>query len=175
LRLSRFDAPRLAELSDPVAGSFAGKAMSWRWPTKLSAAQGISQIEPPKPAWGLSCVPTRRKGLAWLQFLREQNLSGILADDMGLGKTAQALAHLLLEKEEWAARSSGADRFADFAHFQLEERGGALCAESVRPFAARRRAQRALCRDPAARRRADDLSVAVARCARTDPASATTC
>ncbi|MCL2345697.1 MAG: DEAD/DEAH box helicase, partial [Desulfobulbus sp.] len=36
----------------------------------------------------------------WLQFLRAQNLSGILADDMGLGKTAQTLAHLLLEKEE---------------------------------------------------------------------------
>lgn len=34
-----------------------------------------------------------------MQFLRQQQLSGILADDMGLGKTAQALAHLLLEKE----------------------------------------------------------------------------
>jgi SNF2 family DNA or RNA helicase len=39
------------------------------------------------------------QGLAWLQFLREQGLAGILADDMGLGKTAQTLAHLLLEKE----------------------------------------------------------------------------
>jgi SNF2 family DNA or RNA helicase len=43
--------------------------------------------------------PYQKEGLAWLQFLREQNLSGILADDMGLGKTAQTLAHLLLEKE----------------------------------------------------------------------------
>jgi SNF2 family DNA or RNA helicase len=39
------------------------------------------------------------EGLAWLQYLREQDLSGILADDMGLGKTAQTLAHLLTEKE----------------------------------------------------------------------------
>ncbi|MGL5632966.1 MAG: DEAD/DEAH box helicase, partial [Azovibrio sp.] len=41
----------------------------------------------------------QRTGLAWLQYLREQGIAGILADDMGLGKTAQTLAHLLLEKE----------------------------------------------------------------------------
>jgi SNF2 family DNA or RNA helicase len=34
-----------------------------------------------------------------MQFLREQNLSGILADDMGLGKTLQTLTHILAEKE----------------------------------------------------------------------------
>ncbi len=39
------------------------------------------------------------EGLAWLQYLRAQHLGGILADDMGLGKTAQALAHVLLEKQ----------------------------------------------------------------------------
>lgn len=38
-------------------------------------------------------------GLAWMQYLREQHLGGILADEMGLGKTAQALAHVLLEKQ----------------------------------------------------------------------------
>ncbi|MET0333817.1 MAG: DEAD/DEAH box helicase [Rhizobacter sp.] len=41
----------------------------------------------------------QQSGLAWLQYLREHQLGGILADDMGLGKTAQALAHLLVEKE----------------------------------------------------------------------------
>jgi superfamily II DNA or RNA helicase len=45
----------------------------------------------------------QQEGLAWLQFLRQFNLAGILADDMGLGKTLQLLAHLLLEKE--AARA----------------------------------------------------------------------
>ena len=55
-------------------------------------------MEPPA-ALGLELRAYQKEGLAWLQFLREQNLSGILADDMGLGKTAQALAHLLLEKE----------------------------------------------------------------------------
>jgi len=39
------------------------------------------------------------EGLAWMQFLREYNLAGILADDMGLGKTVQTLAHILVEKE----------------------------------------------------------------------------
>lgn len=34
-----------------------------------------------------------------MQFLREHNLSGVLADDMGLGKTVQTLAHILAEKE----------------------------------------------------------------------------
>jgi SNF2 family DNA or RNA helicase len=43
--------------------------------------------------------PYQLEGLAWLQYLRVQNLGGILADDMGLGKTAQALAHILMEKQ----------------------------------------------------------------------------
>jgi superfamily II DNA or RNA helicase len=40
----------------------------------------------------------QQQGVAWLQYLREHHLAGILADDMGLGKTAQVLAHLLIEK-----------------------------------------------------------------------------
>ena len=47
----------------------------------------------------------QRRGVAWLQYLREQHLAGILADDMGLGKTAQALAHLLIERD--AGRLAG--------------------------------------------------------------------
>ena len=42
--------------------------------------------------------PYQLEGVAWLQYLREHSLGGILADDMGLGKTAQALAHVLIEK-----------------------------------------------------------------------------
>ncbi|MDP3086100.1 MAG: DEAD/DEAH box helicase, partial [Rubrivivax sp.] len=41
----------------------------------------------------------QRDGLAWLQYLRQHDLAGILADDMGLGKTAQVLAHLLVEQQ----------------------------------------------------------------------------
>ena len=46
----------------------------------------------------LTLRPYQLHGVAWLQYLRAQNLAGILADDMGLGKTAQVLAHLLIEK-----------------------------------------------------------------------------
>ncbi len=43
------------------------------------------------------------QGLAWLQFLREFELHGVLADDMGLGKTLQTIAHLLTEHEQGRA------------------------------------------------------------------------
>jgi len=98
LRLSRFDAPRLAELTDVSRWEFRGQSDIFALAERLQAAQGIVDIEPPAGLC-LELRPYQREGLAWLQFLREQNLSGILADDMGLGKTAQTLAHLLLEKE----------------------------------------------------------------------------
>jgi superfamily II DNA or RNA helicase len=98
LRLSRFDAPRLAELTDTSRWQFKGQRDVLALADQLKAAQGISHIDPPL-GLGLELRPYQKEGLAWLQFLREQNLSGILADDMGLGKTAQTLAHLLLEKE----------------------------------------------------------------------------
>ena len=41
----------------------------------------------------------QREGLAWLGFLADSGLGGILADDMGLGKTVQVLAHLVDEKQ----------------------------------------------------------------------------
>ncbi|MEO8409601.1 MAG: SNF2-related protein, partial [Propionivibrio sp.] len=98
LRLSRFDAPRLVELTDKRRWQFRGQGDVLALADQLLAAQGISLIESPA-GLGLELRTYQKEGLAWLQFLREQNLSGILADDMGLGKTAQALAHLLLEKE----------------------------------------------------------------------------
>ena len=58
-------------------------------PQPVAAPQGLQ----------LQLRPYQLEGLAWLQYLRAQGLGGILADDMGLGKTAQALAHVLTEKE----------------------------------------------------------------------------
>ena len=98
LRLSRFDAPRLAELSDTRRWQFRGQRDILAMADRLREAQGIRNIAPPA-GFQLDLRPYQREGLAWLQFLRENHLSGILADDMGLGKTAQTLAHLLLEKE----------------------------------------------------------------------------
>ena len=98
LRLSRFDAPRLAELNDSSRWQFRGQGDVLALADQLNAAQGISHIDPPV-GLGLELRHYQTEGIAWLQFLRAQKLSGILADDMGLGKTAQTLAHLLLEKE----------------------------------------------------------------------------
>ena len=98
LRLSRFDAPRLAELNDTSRWQFRGQRDVLALAEQLSAAQAIGDVASPA-GLGLELRSYQKEGLAWLQFLREQKLSGILADDMGLGKTAQALAHLLLEKE----------------------------------------------------------------------------
>ena len=98
LRLSRFDAPRLAELNDTSRWQFRGQRDVLALADQLLVAQGISHIDSPA-GLGLELRSYQKEGLAWLQFLRQQKLSGILADDMGLGKTAQALAHLLTEKE----------------------------------------------------------------------------
>ena len=98
LRVSRFDAPRLAEINDTSRWRFKGQGDILALADQLRAAQGVSSIASPA-GLRLELRDYQKEGLAWLQFLREQNLSGILADDMGLGKTAQTLAHLLLEKE----------------------------------------------------------------------------
>ena len=44
--------------------------------------------------------PYQQHGVAWLQHLRAQDVSGFLADDMGLGKTAQTIAHIVIEHAE---------------------------------------------------------------------------
>lgn len=98
LRVSRFDTSRLRELTDTTRWQFRGQHDVLALAERLLSAQGVSEIVPPA-GLGLELRGYQKEGVAWLQFLREQNLSGILADDMGLGKTAQALAHLLLEKE----------------------------------------------------------------------------
>jgi len=98
LRVSRFDAPRLSELTDTSRWQFKGQGDMLALADQLRAAQGITSIASPA-GLQLELRDYQKEGLAWLQFLRAQNLSGILADDMGLGKTAQTLAHLLLEKE----------------------------------------------------------------------------
>ncbi|MFI7628629.1 SNF2-related protein [Microbispora rosea] len=43
--------------------------------------------------------PYQERGLAWLDFMSQIGLGGILADDMGLGKTAQTLSLLTKERE----------------------------------------------------------------------------
>ena len=98
---------------------------------------------------GLTLRPYQLQGLAWLQYLREHHLAGILADDMGLGKTAQVLAHLLVEQQAGPARPARAGGAAHLADRQLAGRGGAHRAGAARAHAAGRRA-RARLRDASA-------------------------
>lgn len=98
LRVSRFDAGRLEALNDTGRWQFHGDESVRTLAKRLKDSAGVSEVAIPK---GLSAElrPYQHQGLSWMQFLREQNLSGVLADDMGLGKTVQTLAHLLTEKE----------------------------------------------------------------------------
>jgi superfamily II DNA or RNA helicase len=102
LRLSKLDAPRLAAMAASMADmqrwQFKGADAVSQMAKSLQHSDGIKPAEPPA-GFALTLRPYQLEGLAWLQYLREHNLAGILADDMGLGKTAQTLAHLLLEKE----------------------------------------------------------------------------
>lgn len=109
LRLSTWEAQRIEAmrltLLDTQAAR-AGEHGAWQ----LQGDAGLSTLAkrlraagtPPDVAaplgLGLTLRAYQLHGLAWLQYLREHQLAGILADDMGLGKTAQVLAHLLIEK-----------------------------------------------------------------------------
>ena len=112
LRLGTWEARRIEALrAGLVQAHRVGTVNGWSndWQLQGDAglaylAQRLRRIGVPQPVaapQGLQVQlrPYQLEGLAWLQYLREQGLGGILADDMGLGKTAQALAHVLAEKE----------------------------------------------------------------------------
>jgi len=100
----RIEAMRLSLLDTQAARAGEHGAWQLQGDAGLSAlAQRLRTAGSPPPVaapdgLGLTLRPYQLHGVAWLQYLREQHLAGILADDMGLGKTAQVLAHLLIEK-----------------------------------------------------------------------------
>jgi len=109
LRLSTWEAHRVeamrASLMDSQAAR-AGEHGAWQLQgdaglaalaERLRAAGSPQAVASPE-GLGLRLRVYQEHGVAWLQYLREHHLAGILADDMGLGKTAQVLAHLLIEK-----------------------------------------------------------------------------
>jgi superfamily II DNA or RNA helicase len=98
IRLSRYDVARIDALAGMERWQFKGVDAVASLAEKLKNTSGIQAVQPPT-GFALQLRHYQLEGLAWLQFLREQGLAGILADDMGLGKTAQTLAHLLMEKQ----------------------------------------------------------------------------
>ncbi len=112
LRLGAWEARRIEALrAGLVLAHRVGTVNGWNNDWQLQGDAGLNQLaqrlrrigtpQPVAAPQGLQVQlrPYQLEGLAWLQYLRTQGLGGILADDMGLGKTAQALAHVLAEKE----------------------------------------------------------------------------
>ena len=112
LHLGAWEARRIEALrAGLVQAHRVGTVNGWNNAWQLQGDAGLAQLaqrlhtigtpQPVHAPQGLQVQlrPYQLEGLAWLQYLRAQGLGGILADDMGLGKTAQALAHVLAEKE----------------------------------------------------------------------------
>ncbi|MCU0868027.1 MAG: DEAD/DEAH box helicase [Burkholderiales bacterium] len=97
LRLGRLDAARLAQLERETGFAVDGDAALLDFGRRLAGFDGVAPVPTPA-ALAATLRPYQCEGLAWLQFLREYRLGGILADDMGLGKTLQTLAFVLVEK-----------------------------------------------------------------------------
>ena len=98
LRLPALDAARLADLEHALKLRWVGGDRLRRLGEKLAGFTAIAPVATPKN-FHAALRPYQQDGLAWLQFLTEHDLGGVLADDMGLGKTVQTLAHILTEKE----------------------------------------------------------------------------
>ena len=121
LRLSTWEAQRIEAMRLTLLDTQAARAGphgAWQLQgdaglttlaKRLRAAGTPPAVDAPT-GLGLTLRPYQLHGLAWLQYLREHQLAGILADDMGLGKTAQVLAHLLVEQQagRLGPRSEGA-------------------------------------------------------------------
>ncbi|MEL4504632.1 DEAD/DEAH box helicase [Luteococcus sp. H138] len=80
-------------------GVTSRESEAWtRASTRLLQAHGPQDVAPPATL-AAELRPYQLSGLAWLDFLQDVGLGGILADDMGLGKTVQTLALLALLRE----------------------------------------------------------------------------
>ncbi|TYB68800.1 DEAD/DEAH box helicase [Nonomuraea sp. PA05] len=68
----------------------------------LLSGQAERRLAPLATPPGLDATlrPYQERGLAWLSFLSELGLGGVLADDMGLGKTITTLALLVHERAD---------------------------------------------------------------------------
>ena len=101
LRMSLFDAARVAELEDNSNVAWRGGERLRELGRRLRDFKRIESVELPAAFTG-ELRHYQKKGYDWLHFLRDYGLGGILADDMGLGKTVQTLAFLANQKASGA-------------------------------------------------------------------------
>lgn len=112
--VSDWDVARLDRMQDQLMASLERRMSArarWHWQSDAGMQQWVQTLRECGPdgvhnraytqpeGLGITLRSYQQQGLAWLQYLRAHQLGGILADDMGLGKTAQALAHVLMEKQ----------------------------------------------------------------------------
>ncbi len=75
------------------------------WLGDLLSGQADRRLEPMSTPGSFrgTLRPYQERGLAWLSFLGNLGLGGVLADDMGLGKSPQTLALLQAERDAGTA------------------------------------------------------------------------
>ncbi|MBG6213443.1 superfamily II DNA or RNA helicase [Cryobacterium sp. CAN_C3] len=93
LRISRYQASLWSDFEDLADETVS--AVSWRAAAAgLKDPSGVDPIVLPDTVHA-TLRPYQQEGFAWLAFLWQHQLGGVLADDMGLGKTLQTLALLV--------------------------------------------------------------------------------
>lgn len=97
-RYAALDAAQLDRLEDLEDVVWRGGERVRALGRKLAVTGRIPDVAVPS-GFTATLRPYQARGLAWLDFLRDAGLGGILADDMGLGKTLQALALIAAERE----------------------------------------------------------------------------
>jgi hypothetical protein len=143
-----------------------------RCPGACRAADGRAGNQPhrsPGLASGSNCATTRPRDWPGCSSCANRTSQGILADDMGLGKTAQTLAHLLLEKEAGRLDRPALIVLPTSLIFNWKNEA-ARFAPACRSFRCMVRSASAVLPRSPARRGADHLPAALARCRRADPA-----
>jgi superfamily II DNA or RNA helicase len=111
-RINRYQASLWSELDDLADETVP--AAEWQQAVggllALADAGGLEAATaiPVPAAVDATLRPYQHEGFAWLAFLHDQGLGGVLADDMGLGKTLQTLALVAHVRETERARAGDA-------------------------------------------------------------------
>ncbi|PWH07838.1 ATP-dependent helicase [Brachybacterium endophyticum] len=105
--ISRFQLGMWEDLEEIAESARA----SSEWEASVGALRDVGQVETPPLPRGLTADLRhyQREGFAWLSFLFDHSLGGVLADDMGLGKTVQTLALIARARESAPVVIDGAD------------------------------------------------------------------